>query len=99
MPGWPDSEMTRPECRRRRYSLHMRVPARRGVPNFLRCIHDHNGGVRKDRAGDIVCEHCACLWRSAVTTLSRAIEEALSGNMLDWRREGRVVLRCGDRQP
>lgn len=34
-----------------------------GVPGFLRCEHDHHGGVRKDGSGDIICEQCGCLWK------------------------------------
>jgi hypothetical protein len=48
MLGWPDSVMPRLECRRCRYSLNIYVPVPRGVSDFLRCIHDHHSGVRKD---------------------------------------------------
>lgn len=97
MAGRPDAVKVRLECRRCRNSINICVPVRRGVPDFLRCDHDHHGGVRKDGAGDIVCEQCGCLWKIGGDRLSREAEEALTSNMPEWRRQGVVVLLCGDR--
>lgn len=97
MAGRPDMVKTRLECRRCGFSLNMCVPVRRGVPDFLRCDHDNHGGVRKDGTGDIVCEQCGCPWRVSGDDLTRQAEDALRGDMPEWRRQGVVVLLCGDR--
>lgn len=97
MAGRPDAAKVRLECRRCRSSINICVPVRRGVPEFLRCDHDKHGGVRKDGAGDIVCEECGCLWKIGGHALSRETEEALSADLPEWRRLGVVVLLCGDR--
>ena len=97
MTGRPDAVTVRLECRRCRSSISICVPVRRGVPEFLRCHHDQHGGVRKDGAGDIVCEECGCLWKVSGDALARETEEALSADMPEWRRQGVVVLLCGDR--
>lgn len=97
MAGRSDAVKARLECRRCRSSISICVPVRRGVPEFLRCDHDNHGGVRKDGSGDILCEECGCLWKIGGDRLSREIEEALSSNMPEWRRQGVVVLFCGDR--
>jgi hypothetical protein len=97
MAGRPDAVKARLECRRCRLSINICVPVRTGVPEFLRCDHDHHGGVQKDGAGDIVCEQCGCLWKIGGDRLSRGTEDALTSNMPEWRRQGVVVLLCGDR--
>jgi hypothetical protein len=97
MTGRPDAVKARLECRRCRSSISICVPVRRGVPEFLRCDHDHHGGVRKDGSGSILCEECGCLWKIGGDRLSSETEDALAANMPEWRRQGVVVLLCGDR--
>lgn len=97
MAGRHDAVKTRLECRRCRAAIDICVPVHRGVPAFLRCDHGYHGGVRKDGSGDIVCEECGCLWKIGGERLSQEVDDALSSNMPHWRREGVVVLLCGDR--
>lgn len=97
MAGRPDVVKTRLVFRRCRYSVHMCVPVRRGVPEFLRCNHDQHGGVPKDGSGDVVCGQCGCLWRLNGEALTQEIERLLTSDMPEWRRQGVVVLICGDR--
>jgi hypothetical protein len=82
-------------CDRCGESVGICVRIRRGVPDFLRCQHDSHGGVQKDGNGELTCESCGCPWRLGSADLSGRVEDALSSNMAEWKRQGAVVLRCG----
>lgn len=96
MPGNPKAVKCRLECRKCGYSIKMCVPVRRGVPDFLRCDHDNHGRASKDGSGGLLCDRCHCLWRVNGDDLARMAEDALSGNMPEWKRNGAVTLLCGD---
>lgn len=45
----------------------------------------------------MVCEKCGCLWRIDADDLTKQVEALLSENMGEWRRQGAVIFRCGER--
>jgi hypothetical protein len=74
----------------------MCVPVRRGVPEFLRCAHPSHGGVEKDSRGDLVCERCGYPWRIGAEKLTALVDDAMQRETAEWRRQGVVVLVCGE---
>ena len=91
----PNMARVKLRCGRCGNKVGICVRVRRGVPDFLRCQHDSHSGAQKDGNGELTCERCGCPWHLNATGLSNRVEDALSSNMAEWKRQGAVVLQCG----